>query len=93
MIFQHSFFKTLPQNIKKSFEEIMRLENQTICEITHLKRKNAQVNWFKLHLHCDVPYDQHGIILTKESYEKLLEKRLGIGDRIAKVENRPKLRP
>jgi len=57
--------------------EIMRLSAERLNEITHLKRKSAQVAWFRQHLGVNVPCDRFGPILTDSAYEKLLEKRLG----------------
>ena len=56
----------------------MRLDNNQIFELTGLKRKSSQIQWFKRHLGVEVPYDRNGPILTDACYEKLLEKRLGI---------------
>ncbi len=56
----------------------MRLDNNQIFELTRLKRKSAQVAWFKKHLGVEVPFDQHGPILTADCCQKLLEKYLGI---------------
>jgi hypothetical protein len=61
----------------------MRLSYESIVEITHLTRKSAQVAWFRQHLGVDVPHDRFGPILTDTAYEKLLEKRLGLGTSLA----------
>lgn len=56
----------------------MRLKPEVLHQITGCKRKSAQVKWFRLHLGAEVPHDRFGAILTDTSYEKLLEKRLGL---------------
>ncbi|MBX9725073.1 MAG: DUF4224 domain-containing protein [Candidatus Obscuribacterales bacterium] len=56
----------------------MRLTPDMLYQITRLKRKGAQVKWFKLHLGADVPRDHAGAILTDAAYQKLVEKRLGL---------------
>lgn len=57
----------------------MRLTREKIQEITGLKRKSAQVAWFRQHLGTEVPCDRRGPIMTDSAYELLLEKRLGLG--------------
>lgn len=64
----------------------MRLNSERLFEITHLKRKSAQVAWFRQYLAVDVPCDKFGPILTDTAYEKLLEKRLGLGASLATLE-------
>ena len=64
----------------------MRLTAERLTEITRLKRKSAQVAWFRQYLGVDVPCDRFGPILTDTAYEKLLEKRLGIGASLATTE-------
>lgn len=65
-----------------------------LVEITGLKRKTAQARWFRIYLSVDVPMDRIGIIMTDTAYEKLLEKRLGLGASLLSHEkNRPSLRP
>lgn len=58
----------------------MRMKPEQLEQITGCSRKSAQVAWFKLHLGVDVPYDRHGVIMSEGAYEKLLEKRLGLGE-------------
>ncbi len=65
---------------------------EKLFEITHLKRKKTQVEWFRQHLGVDVPHDRFGVILSDESYEKLLEKRLGIRPSSSTPEQRPAIR-
>ena len=67
----------------------MRLTAEKIAEITHLKRKSAQVEWFRQHLGVDVPCDRFGPIMTDTAYEKLLEKRLGLGVASSESRNTP----
>ena len=64
----------------------MRLTTERLIEITHLQRKSAQVAWFRQHLGVDVPCDRFGPILTDTAYEKLLEKRLGLGASLSTLE-------
>ena len=64
----------------------MRLSAERLSEITRLKRKSAQVAWFRQYLGVDVPCDRFGPILTDAAYEKLLEKRLGLGASLATPE-------
>lgn len=71
----------------------MRIPPDKLEEITGgLKRKSAQVKWFRLYLGVDVPYDRFGVIMTDSAYEKLLEKRLGLGASLSSNEKRPTLR-
>lgn len=71
----------------------MRLSSERIAEITHLTQKSAQKKWFFQHLGVAVPTDRFGPILTDTIFEKLLEKRLGIGASLATEDKpRPKLR-
>ena len=56
----------------------MRIDRKAIEEITGRKRVSSQVTWFRKHLGVDVPSDRFGPILTAQTYEKLLEKRLGL---------------
>lgn len=56
----------------------MRLDKQTLYNLTKLRRISAQVRWFRDQLGVDVPFDRDGPIMTDAALEKLLEKRLGI---------------
>ena len=72
----------------------MRLTIERLIEITGLKRKTAQANWFHLYLAVEVPMDRMGVIMTEAAYEKLLEKRLGLGASLPSTEQQhPTLRP
>lgn len=57
----------------------MRLAPERLREITHKETPKTQASWFLKHMGVAVPYDNFGPILTDASYEKLLEKRLGLG--------------
>lgn len=56
----------------------MRLTKAQIVELTGYRRKSMQVKWFHEHLNVIIPADSNGPILTPETYELLLKKRLGI---------------
>lgn len=71
----------------------MRLTFERLYEITGLKRKSAQANWFRMYLSVEVPTDRTGVIMTDTAYQKLLEKRLGIGESLSLSKNRPALKP
>lgn len=66
-----------------------RLTPDQLFERTHLKRKSAQVKWFRLHLGVEVPCDKDGPIMTDTAYELLLEKKLGLGASSAPQGPRP----
>jgi len=83
-----------PQGSCSHALNFMRLTLDRLVEITGLKRKTAQARWFRIYLSVDVPMDRIGIIMTDTAYEKLLEKRLGLGASLLSHEkNRPSLRP
>jgi len=60
-------------------QSILRLNTEHLREITCLKRASDQVKWFQRNFGIDVPHDKFGPIMTEEAFQKLLEKRLGIG--------------
>lgn len=69
----------------------MRLTAERLAEITHLTRKSSQVAWFRQYLGVDVPCDRFGPILTDTTYEKLLEKKLGLVQSNAPEQTRNKI--
>ncbi|KWO78488.1 DUF4224 domain-containing protein [Burkholderia ubonensis] len=55
------------------------LTAEELEQITGKKRYSAQANWFKAQFGVDVPRRADGsIVMTKDTFEKLLQKRLGI---------------
>lgn len=70
----------------------MRITTEKLYEITGLKFKKSQVAWFSIHLKVDVPHDKYGPIISEESFEKLLEKRLGLTPSNTKNEIRPSVK-
>ena len=69
----------------------MRLSAERLTEITRLKRKSAQVAWFRQYLGVEVPCDRFGPILTDTAYEKMLEKRLGLVQNSTTVKTKQKI--
>lgn len=73
----------------------MRLTSLQLFEITGYERRKAQAKWFLQFLAVDIPSDRLGVILTDSAWQKLLDKRLGLG--ILESPNlekpRPKIRP
>jgi len=67
----------------------MRINQDMLYQITRLKRKGAQIKWFKLHLGVDVPHDHAGAILTDSAYQKLVEKRLGLAPELSNSNQKP----
>ncbi|WP_322065872.1 DUF4224 domain-containing protein [Burkholderia ubonensis] len=60
-------------------------------QITGKKRYSAQANWFKAQFGVDVPRRADGsIVMTKDTFEKLLQKRLGIAITQTEPEDLPR---
>ncbi|RQS74647.1 DUF4224 domain-containing protein [Burkholderia sp. Bp8977] len=55
------------------------LTAEELEQITGKKRYSAQAAWFKAQFNVDVPRRGDGsVVMTKDTFEKLLQKRLGI---------------
>ncbi len=56
----------------------MRLTQQELQGITGRERPHAQAKWFRDHYGIDLPRDERGPIMTKDTFDKLVEQRAGI---------------
>ena len=69
----------------------MRLSFEALHNETKKMRPKAQARWFLLHFGVEVAYDKHGPILTEASFEKLIERKLGLG--LSSEEDKPRPQP
>jgi len=73
----------------------MRLDQQSIIEITGRKRPRAQADWFRDYLGVVVPCDRLGPIVTAATYEALVARACGLRAEMAEAAavatDRPKL--
>ncbi len=56
----------------------MRLTQKQLYEITGLKRRSAQVAWFKNKFGVAPPFDRRGPVISAKAFEMLLERKLGL---------------
>ena len=69
----------------------MRLTQIQLYEITGLKRRSAQVTWFKNNFGVEPPFDKQGPVISEKAFEMLLERKLGLVQS-QRDENRPPVR-
>lgn len=56
----------------------MRIEPQKLVDITGYKIPSAQVRWFKDYLGAEVPRDRRGPIISENTLELLMARRMGL---------------
>jgi hypothetical protein len=56
----------------------IRMTKDELKQITGLTQAAKQAEWFKRNLGADVPFDSAGPIVTLQTYEALVAKRLGV---------------
>jgi len=67
------------------------LTAEELEQITGKKRYSGQAAWFKAQFDVDVPRRGDGsIVMTKDTFEKLIQKRLGIAITQAEPEDLPR---
>lgn len=67
------------------------LTAEELEQITGKKRYSGQAGWFKAQFGVDVPRRGDGsVVMTKDTFEKLLQKRLGIAITQTEPEDLPR---
>lgn len=56
----------------------MRLSKEQLYELTGLRRRSSQVEWFRNRFGTEPPHDRQGPIVSAHAIEMLIQRKLGL---------------